>query len=185
MRSILLAVAGLALTLAPAFAQPQQRPAQGAAQPGQPRELSRSGAWIAYAVDDAQRGRSCYVLGTPQSADPPVGPNRTATNLFITHRPRQNVRNEIAVVIGYPFRGNAAARLEIVAAAGNQTFQMMTNDRSAFVQNPAQEAQIVTAMRGGRELVIRGTSQRGTATTDRYSLTGISAALDRIAQECR
>jgi hypothetical protein len=33
-------------------------------------------------------------------------------------------------------------------------------------------------------MVITGRSARGTLTTDRYSLNGISAALDKINSEC-
>jgi hypothetical protein len=40
-------------------------------------------------------------------------------------------------------------------------------------------------MRKGRDLEMKSTSARGNATTDRYSLSGISQALDRVAQECR
>jgi hypothetical protein len=32
---------------------------------------------------------------------------------------------------------------------------------------------------------MKSTSARGNANTDRYSLSGISQALDRVAQECR
>jgi len=165
-----------------AFAQP--RPAAPAA-PAGPVELVRSGDWAAYSVTDAQRNRSCYALATPRTADPAVGPRRDPTNMFITARPRQNVRNEISIVIGYVFQPNSAANIEVVASAGNQRFAMITRDRAAWVENPAQETQMIAAMRAGRELIVRGTSSRGTATTDRYSLTGLGAVLDRIAADCR
>ena len=33
-------------------------------------------------------------------------------------------------------------------------------------------------------MIVKGTSSRGTDTTDTYSLLGITAALNRAAQEC-
>src|ERR1700682_4275048 len=36
-----------------------------------------------------------------------------------------------------------------------------------------------------RYFTVRSTSQRGNPTSDRYSLSGIGQALDRIAQECK
>ena len=36
----------------------------------------------------------------------------------------------------------------------------------------------------GAEMVVQGRSTRGTLTTDKYSLAGISAALDRAQKEC-
>jgi hypothetical protein len=40
-------------------------------------------------------------------------------------------------------------------------------------------------MRKGKDLTMKSTSVRGNATTDRYSLSGIAQALDRVAQECK
>ena len=37
----------------------------------------------------------------------------------------------------------------------------------------------------GKDVVVKSTSVRGNVTTDTYSLSGISAAIDRAAQECR
>jgi hypothetical protein len=40
-------------------------------------------------------------------------------------------------------------------------------------------------MRKGADLVVSGTSSRGTQSVDRYSLKGLSQALDRTAQACK
>ena len=40
-------------------------------------------------------------------------------------------------------------------------------------------------MRKGADLTVRGTSSRGTQSTDQYSLKGVSQALDRAEQECK
>jgi len=40
-------------------------------------------------------------------------------------------------------------------------------------------------MKGGTSLIVKGTSSRGTLTTDKYSLLGISAALDKIGEACK
>jgi hypothetical protein len=46
------------------------------------------------------------------------------------------------------------------------------------------EAKLMAAMRQGSKMVVKGTSRRGTLTTDEFSLKGLSAALDKIASEC-
>jgi hypothetical protein len=165
-----------------AGAQQQQRAA-----PAAPTELGTFGGWRAFSHQD-QRGTQCYVLGTPQSSEPrdiqPGTNRRDATNLFITNRPGQNVRNEISIVIGYVFRPNSNATIEVLSQSGTRRFTLFTRERGAWLQNAAEEQQLVQAMRGGRELVVRGTSQRGTNTVDRYALANVSAALDRIGQ-CR
>ncbi|MFO1120388.1 MAG: invasion associated locus B family protein [Rhodospirillales bacterium] len=43
---------------------------------------------------------------------------------------------------------------------------------------------IVAAMKAGKAMIVRGTSARGTLTTDTYSLSGFSAALAAIDKAC-
>lgn len=153
-----------------------------------PRELGTFNSWRAF-VHQGPGGRQCYALGAPSASEPrdiqPGTARRGQTHLFITHRPGQNVRNEISVVIGYAFRPNTTATLEVVSQAGTRRFALYTRDQGAWVQNAAEEAQLIAAMRTGRELRVRGTSARGTNTVDTYPLAGVSGALDRVAQECR
>ena len=44
---------------------------------------------------------------------------------------------------------------------------------------------MVEAMRKGSDVTVKGVSERGTESTDQYSLKGLSQALDRAAQECK
>ena len=49
---------------------------------------------------------------------------------------------------------------------------------------PATEAQLVTAMKGGSVMVVRGTSSRGNETVDQYSLFGVTAAIAAATRAC-
>jgi invasion protein IalB len=146
----------------------------------QPTLLQQYGDWGVYTGTNAGN-KVCFALSQPTSAetDPPNRP-RGQIYLFVSTRPSDNVRNEISVIIGYPFRANADATVEI----GSTTFNLQTQSDNAWLRNPAEEQQMVDAMRRGSDMVIKGVSTRGTGTTDRYSLSGISAALDRVAREC-
>lgn len=170
----------------PALAQ-TQRPQTPSATVA-PVELGRFGSWVAYSFQGAG-GRQCYALGSPQSSEPkdiqPGTARRNATNLFVTHRPGQNVRNEVSIVIGYVFKDKSNASVEVVSQGQPRRFSLFTRDQGAWLQNAAEESQFVEALRKGRELKVHGVSQRGTATTDTYALTGIAQALDRIGQECK
>jgi hypothetical protein len=44
---------------------------------------------------------------------------------------------------------------------------------------------MIDAMKRGAEMSVTGTSSRGTLTRDNYSLSGISAALDKVAATCK
>lgn len=147
----------------------------------QPTLLQQFGDWGVYTGVNSG-SKACFALSQPVSAetDPP-NRARGQIYLFVSTRPAENVRNEVSIIIGYTLRENGDA----AAAVGDTKFALQTQGDNAWLQNPAEESQLVDAMRRGANLVVTGVSNRGTATTDRYSLSGISAALDRIAQECR
>jgi invasion protein IalB len=62
---------------------------------------------------------------------------------------------------------------------------MYTHGDGAWVKNAAEEPRLVEAMRKSSDLTIKGESSRGTATTDVYSLKGLTQALDKIDEECQ
>jgi invasion protein IalB len=182
---VAIAWAGLpAAAQAPAkAAAPKQAPAPApaAAAGGQPALLGQYGDWGAYAAASGG-GKVCYALATPGNTrtTPPNRP-RDPTYLFISTRPAENVRNEVSVIIGYTLKPDSEVNVEI----GANKFVMYTKADGAWVGNAAEEARMVETMRKGADIVVTGTSARGTQSTDRYSLKGLAQALDRTAKECK
>jgi invasion protein IalB len=164
-------------------AAPKQAPAPAppAAAGGQPSLLGQYGDWGAYAAASGG-GKVCYALATPGSTrtTPPNRP-RDPTYLFISTRPAENVRNEVSVIIGYTLKPDSEVNVEI----GANKFVMYTKADGAWVGNAAEEARMVETMRKGADIIVTGTSVRGTQSTDRYSLKGLAQALDRTAKECK
>jgi invasion protein IalB len=181
------AIAGLASLPAAAQAPAKKAAAPKHAAPapapggGQPALLGQYGDWGAYAAA-AGGGRVCYALATPSSTrtNPPNRP-RDPVYLFISTRPGENVRNEVSVIMGYQLKPDSEVNVEI----GNNKFVMYTKADGAWISNAAEEARMVETMRKGADIVVTGTSSRGTQSTDRYSLKGLSQALDRTAKECK
>jgi invasion protein IalB len=164
-----------------AFAQPAAQPAPKAAGEVQPTLLGQYGEWGAYTASPGG-GKVCFVLGKPKnSKTEPAGRKRDPSYLFISTRPKENVKNEVSLVIGYPFKTSSDATAEI----GTTTFAMYTQNDGAWIKNVAEEARMVDAMRKGADLTVKGTSGRGTQSVDQYSLKGLAQALDKIEQECR
>ena len=58
------------------------------------------------------------------------------------------------------------------------------DDEGAFVEKPEDEAKLVEALKSGSAMTIKGRSARGTNTTDEYSLSGTTGALELIVKEC-
>ena len=149
------------------------------AQGQEPTQLGEFGAWAAYAYR-AQGGKVCYVVSQPKSSTPKTA-KRDPAFLLVTHRPGQSVRNEVSTIIGYPFKKDAIVELTIDSNA----YQLFTNGDGAWADTSAKDKEIVTAMRKGQKLTVKGASWRGTETLDSYSLEGITSALEKIDQNCK
>ena len=161
--------------------QAKQPTPNAAAGGGQPSLLGQFGDWGAYTASNAGK-KVCYALAKPssQTTEPPNRP-RDPAYIFVSTRPSENVRNEISIVIGYPFKPGSDATVDI----GSAKYAMYTQADGAWIKNAAEEARMVDAMRRGSDLVVSGESGRGTKSIDRYALKGLSQALDRVAQECK
>jgi hypothetical protein len=170
----------------PAVVAPKPAPAAppAAAAPAgdaQPTLLGQYGDWGAYAATPGGR-KVCFSIAKPKSAQTnPAGRKRDQAYVFISSRPAENVRNEVSVIIGYPFKASTDATAEI----GADKFAMYTLNDGAWIKNVAEEARLVDAMRKGSDLTVKGVSGHGTESTDQYSLKGLSQALDRATQECK
>jgi len=168
---------------APKATAPATRPAQTAAAPAgdsQPNLLGQYGDWGAYSATPGGR-KVCFSIAKPKSSlTNPPGRKRDQAYVFVSTRPSENVRNEVSVIFGYPFKPSTDASVEV----GTAKFAMYTMNDGAWIKNVAEEARMVDAMRKGGDLTIKGVSGHGTESTDQYSLKGLSQAIDRADQEC-
>lgn len=98
---------------------------------------------------------------------------------FVIHRPADDRIGEVSFAMGYPTKQGSPVSVEI----GGQRFQLFTEGEGAFAR-PEDDPKLVRAMRAGLEMVVRGTSSRGTATKDTYSLRGFTNAHDAINRAC-
>ncbi len=89
--------------------------------------------------------------------------------------------NQPSLMTGYDLNTRPEPTLRI----GSDKWEMYTSENEAFIEASAEEERLVRAMRRGADMRVSAVSQRGTATSYVISLRGVSAALDRVAQECR
>jgi hypothetical protein len=143
--------------------------------------LGTFGDWGAYTA--APNGKKiCFALAKPHTtkSDKPVK-ERGDPYLFVSTRPAEKVKEEVSVIIGYPFKADSEASVEV----GQASFTMYTQNDGAWIKNAADEPRMIDTMRKGADLLVKGESGRGTKTTDTYALKGLDQALARVAQECK
>ncbi len=140
--------------------------------------LTSDGDWEVYM---AQTGRSkvCYALSRPQDRLP-KNVSRDPAYLFVSFRPAENVKNEVALVLGFAAKENGPAE----AAVGNASYALLTKSANAWLKNPAEEGQAIATMARSGTVTVKTQSARGSSLTDRYSLNGFSKALEHARKEC-
>jgi invasion protein IalB len=168
----------------PAQAAPSTPVTQAAAPASggvQPQLLGQYGDWGAYTATPGGK-KVCFALAKPAGSQTnPAGRPRDAAYMFISSRPAEKVRDEVSIIIGYGFKPNSDATIDLAGT----NFAMYTQNDGAWIKNAAEEARLVESMRKGADLVVKGVSARGTQSSDTYSLKGLAQALDRVGQECK
>lgn len=144
-----------------------------------PTLLEQFNRWTTYTYTGSA-GKVCYAIAQPTKTEP-SGVNRDPVYFFVTNRPKEGVRHEVSVETGYPYKEGSKTAVKI----GSDNFVLFTKDESAWVENAADESRLIGAMKAGSDMTVTGTSRRGTVTTDTYSLSGVTAAINRIDAECK
>jgi hypothetical protein len=174
-------VLGLLLsTSAAGHAESSKKPANAAPTPaGTPAEqLGTDGAWTAYAYSE-KSGKVCYLAGEPKKSEP-AGGKRKHPLAMVTHRPGEKIANVVSFDEGYPLKEGSEVSLD----TGGAKFDLFTKGNSAWARTPELDKAIVEAMTKGKQAVVKGTPQKGPATTDTYPLAGFAQALALIDKAC-
>ena len=120
----------------------------------------------------------CFIAAQPQAVEP-LGANRGPIFFYISAWPKDGVKTEPSIKVGYPVKPDA----EMSVTVGTDTFKLFIKGERGFVSDPTEELKLVEALKKGSNAFVKATSARGTATTDTYSLSGLSTALDKLAAD--
>ena len=141
-------------------------------------KLGEGQGWEAY-TDTAKGAKICYLIGKPSKTEP-ANVKRSAVTARVTHRPNEKRTNEVSFDAGYAFKEGSDAELTI----DGKVFSLFTSKDTAWTRDAATDRAVVEALAKGHQAVIKGTSARGTSTTDTYALAGFTHALDDIDKAC-
>src|SRR5262245_7785944 len=150
-----------------------------------PKSLGKFEKFQAFEFADPA-GKVCYLTAEPaKSESKPEGAKRGDVRLTVSHRPAQKSRDELSFQAGYAPAGDK----RVVATVDQTKFfefgrSVATAPETRWTRDADMDKALVAALRAGKELVIAGTSPRGTRTTDTFALAGFARALDAINKAC-
>ena len=139
--------------------------------------LQKYNDWAAYTSEGSPK--VCFAVSQPRDSNP-KNVRRGPIYFYVSHYPGDKIAGEISVKMGYPFAPGA----KVTVTIGSDKFELFTKEEGAFVEKTEDEAKLVGALKAGSSMTVQGRSARGTSTSDNYSLSGTTDALDRIAKEC-
>jgi hypothetical protein len=73
---------------------------------------------------------------------------------------------------------------EVEVAVANNKFMLFTRGEHAWTKSEDADQALITAMKRGVDMTVRGTSTRNTYSLDTYSLLGFTAAYDAMTDAC-
>ena len=152
-----------------------------AAQPSRAQGIERLGDygdWSSFQFSE-DGNLACYMSSEPKKT---AGKYKKRGDVLaiVTHRPAEKRLGEVSVIAGYSHKKDSWVEVKI----GGQTFQLFTQDDGAWAPDAATDKKLVQAMKKGNRMVVKGTSSRGTLTTDTFSLKGFTKAYGAIGKAC-
>ncbi len=160
---------------------PAVTPAAGAAE-AKPKFIGGYRDWDAFTLKERGGRTICYMISVPKSwSASRRNARRGRIYVTVTHRPRAKIRDQVNFVMGYPLKRGSEVTVTI---DGKRRFRLFTEGDGAWTYSEKDDRALVAAMKRGLKMTTVGVSQRGTRTTDRYSLRGFTAAYRAISKAC-
>lgn len=143
-----------------------------------PQLLGTYGDWSAYSFTE-NGNKVCYMVTQPIKAE---GKYSSRGDIFalVTHRPAEKTKNVFSYITGYTYKDGS----EVSVKVNNKNFTLFTQKDMAWTPSQDEDNRMAENIRKGSKMVVKGTSSRGTLTTDTISLKGSGKAHDAISKAC-
>lgn len=133
--------------------------------------------WTVY-TSELQGKKTCYIGSYPKSK---TGNYRKRDEPYVLVVRLDKNTVEVSTSSGYPYKSGSDVR----ATIDNKKYNMFTKGETAWAKTKSQDNKMVADMKKGNQLSIRGTSTRNTYSLDKYSLSGFTAAYNRMFELCK
>jgi Invasion associated locus B (IalB) protein len=141
-----------------------------------PKLIGKFKDWSAYSMQDKAR-TVCFVVSEPKSATLSDKKASRGDPFFLVTRWSAGQALQPSLIMGYPQAADHRVKIKI----GSDNYEMFVQGDGAWMDTEDGDKKLTEAIRKGATMTIEGESTHGTKSTDRYSLAGVSAALDKTA----
>jgi hypothetical protein len=177
-----LAALACGLVLSPALGATKQSAPKAPPVPagaGSPKPVGKFKDWSAYTMQDQNR-TVCFIVSEPKSKSLSDKKAARGDPFFLVTRWNATQAAQPSLIMGFQQAQDNKVKIKI----GNDNFEMFVQGDGAWMETEDGDKKLTDAMRKGATVTVSGVSQRGIKSTDRYSLAGISNALDKLG-DCK
>ena len=142
------------------------------------KSLGKFKDWESFVLS-AEGTKICFAQSIPV-VRAPKKLKRDPSRLFVSFRPAEDIKNEISVTNGYTFK----LKTPVAAKSGKKSYDLFSKGRFAWVADNEDQAKLIKTMKKASRLMIIGNSEKGTQTTDHYSMMGFTKAYNTAKKNC-
>ncbi len=140
--------------------------------------VASSGDWRVFTIK--QDGKTlCYIASLPINKSGNY--TKRGEPYLIVTRLASGI-DEVSVSSGYNYKRNSDVTLDF---GNKKTFKLFTRVELAWAYDQAADKAIINTMIAGDKVTVRGTSWKGTYSSDLYSLKGFTAAHKKMKSVCK
>jgi hypothetical protein len=134
--------------------------------------------WNVYAFTE-NGNKICYMASEPTKQE---GNYTLRDNpaVLVTRRPGPKVVDEVSVQPGYDYLDGS----EVEVSIGGDKFLLFTRGEHAWTKSEDADKALITGMKRGSDMSVRGTSVKNTFSLDTYSLLGFTKAYEAMVAAC-
>lgn len=130
--------------------------------------------------------QECWAVSTAKESVNTRGGQVVAVNrgdilLMVSYLPHVKVAGQVGFTGGYPFASGSSVSVEI----DGKSYVLITEGEWAWPASEGDDAEIIAAMKRGKNAVLTAQSSRGTKTKDTFSLLGFTAAVEDAGKRCK
>ncbi len=140
--------------------------------------LKKFNDWVLYSHSGAP-ANICFVSAQPRESEP-AGYAKDRSYFYVSAWPDDGVKAEISIKIGKQLQDGSDVTVQI----GSSRYALFTKGDKAFVSDPTQELKLIDSMKRGSFMTVKAVTTDGTSITEKYSLIGVTAAVNALNGGC-
>ena len=143
----------------------------------EPKSIGKYKNWQSF-VAQTDKGKICFAQTIPAKRAP-KNIKRQDSRLFVTFRPVENIKDEVSITSGYPYKSST-----VTAKSGKNSFSFFSQENFAWLLDEGEEKKFIKLMKRATNLIVTANMTNGAQTVDHYSMMGFTKAYNTAKKSC-